>query len=258
MTPLDQEMLEQSLRDAFVEHERDIDPVRAVQLARVSPKTGWRKPALTAAGIAAAVVLGSAVLTRGWETSEAPPATPLSTPGGATPTSSSPSENLSTPPSEQPMPQAQRRLLHQVDVLSHSQSVTEPVASSVSVPNGQYPVYVTSIDSHYRAFTGDIVQWFYGEAATKAAAEDRSTEVPPPNDYWVRNENDVIRTLSVSTDVQVTVNNLDTSVASDGDHSVATTFDDLAGVPARRLRAALFWITVRDGVVIRMDEQYVP
>ena len=52
-----------------------------------------------------------------------------------------------------------------------------------------------------------MVQLLTGEAAVSAARED-SGEVPPPNDYWVRNENDLLRTLPVSTDARVVTNTL--------------------------------------------------
>jgi hypothetical protein len=36
------------------------------------------------------------------------------------------------------------------------------------------------------AVTIDVVQFFFGDAATEAARADHATDVPPPNDYWIR------------------------------------------------------------------------
>jgi hypothetical protein len=35
------------------------------------------------------------------------------------------------------------------------------------------------------AVTIDVVQFFFGDAATEAARADHATDVPPPNDYWI-------------------------------------------------------------------------
>ena len=47
----------------------------------------------------------------------------------------------------------------------------------------------------------DLACWFSGEAAT-AAAED-GEESPPPNDYYVRNQNAQLRELGVDPDTPV-------------------------------------------------------
>jgi len=62
------------------------------------------------------------------------------------------------------------------------------------LPDGVwYGDFVSATSSHLEF---DLACWFYGDAATIAAAED-GEESPPPNDYYVRNSNPLVRTLSV-------------------------------------------------------------
>jgi len=71
--------------------------------------------------------------------------------------------------------------------------------------DGRHPVFVKTVDPGRRTVTFDLIQWFTGEAATKAAAED-GKESPPPNDYYIRNVNSRLRTLPVAADAPITVN----------------------------------------------------
>ena len=50
--------------------------------------------------------------------------------------------------------------------------------------------------------TFDLIQFFTGEAATKAAAEDGQGS-PAPNDYYIRNVNPRLRTLPVRADAPI-------------------------------------------------------
>lgn len=104
--------------------------------------------------------------------------------------------------------------------------------------------------------TIDVVQFFTGDAAASAAAEDGSSEVPPPSDYWIRNENDRLRTLPVAPDAEVTTNTLTSSETGDATKDVRVSLERLASF--RSLGAALFWITVANATVVRINEQYLP
>jgi hypothetical protein len=53
--------------------------------------------------------------------------------------------------------------------------------------------------------TVDVVQFLTGAAAARAAGEDNA-EVPPPNDYYIRNTNPQLRTLPVASDAPITIN----------------------------------------------------
>jgi hypothetical protein len=112
------------------------------------------------------------------------------------------------------------------------------------------------VDAANRRITIDVVQFFTGEAANRAAEEDGSEEVPPPNDYWIRNTNPRLHTLSVTPGARITVNTL---AALETDHATK-------GVPRTLTQlgtlikscCGLFWITVHDGRVTRIAEQFLP
>ena len=84
-----------------------------------------------------------------------------------------------------------------------------------------------------------------------AAAEDGAE--PPPNDYYVRNENSQVRSLSVSAETE--------SIwfpTGDPASEVTTTFADwVEGANSRGLLYGV-WLEVIDGEVFRLREQWVP
>jgi hypothetical protein len=98
----------------------------------------------------------------------------------------------------------------------------------------------------------DLACWFTGEAAEVAADED-GEESPPPNDYYVRNENDEVRLLAVAGDTPVTW-----YPSGDPNDIVEGTFADwieyLEGVEFR----LGIWVTISGGQVTEIVEQWVP
>lgn len=139
----------------------------------------------------------------------------------------------------------------------------EPAAAAGSTPrpttaleDGQHLGHIESVDSARWQVTVDIVQWFTGEDAARAAAEDGADEIPPPNDYWVRNTNPRLRTLSVTPDAVITINTLGALESGNSAKDIAKTFDEFAAVD--HLDLGLFWLTVSDGSVTRIAEQYRP
>jgi hypothetical protein len=129
---------------------------------------------------------------------------------------------------------------------------SEPVV----LADGRHPVYVKSVDGDRQTITFDLIQFFTGEAATKAAAEDNQ-ESPPPNDYYIRNVNPRLRTLPVAADAPITVNVLAAQSTGSSTKNVSVTMTKLAsyfpntGTPP-------FWITVAQGQVTRIAQQYLP
>jgi hypothetical protein len=122
--------------------------------------------------------------------------------------------------------------------------------------DGRHPVYLKTVDPDRRMITFDLIQFFTGEAATKAAAEDNQ-ESPPPNDYYIRNVNPRLRTMPVAADAPITVNVLAAQSTGSSTKDVSVTMAKLAsyfpnsGTPP-------FWITVSQGQVTRMAQQYLP
>jgi hypothetical protein len=131
-------------------------------------------------------------------------------------------------------------------------TTTEPAV----LADGRHPVYIKTVDASGQTITFDLIQFFMGDAATKAAAED-GQESPPPNDYYIRNVNPRLRTLPVQAGAPITVNVLAAQETGSSTKDVPVTLDKLAsyfpnsGTPP-------FWITVAQGQVTRMAQQYLP
>ena len=121
--------------------------------------------------------------------------------------------------------------------------------------DGRYPTYILKVRPGTRTVTLDLVQFFTGAAASKAAKEDHAAEVPPPNDYWIRNVNMLLRTLPVGSSARVTVNNLAAEETGSADKDVKVTLTKLASYD---LSNHLFWVTVRGDKVTLLTEQFLP
>jgi hypothetical protein len=136
-------------------------------------------------------------------------------------------------------------------------TVSAPTPSEpVVLADGRHPVYLKTVDPDRQAITFDLIQFFTGDAATKAAAED-GEESPPPNDYYIRNVNPRLRTLPVAADAPITVNVLAAQSTGSATKDVVVTLAKLAsyfpnsGTPP-------FWITVEQGQVTKIAQQYLP
>lgn len=104
----------------------------------------------------------------------------------------------------------------------------------------------------------DLACWFTGEAAAQVASEDG--QEPPPNDYYVRNQSERVRTITIPEGVQVTW-----YPSGDPTDERTTGFDEwLTGrvVAASGTGMDLYpfgvWITIEGGAVSAIAEQWVP
>ena len=110
----------------------------------------------------------------------------------------------------------------------------------------------------------DEAEFLTGDEAQRAAEEDGAT--PPgegvPNDYYVRNPDKSTETLRVAADAEITARrcplcrkgqpgNVDDFLASFME--TGQTFAD----PYRGAESQ-YWLTIEDGAVVAIDEQYVP
>lgn len=132
--------------------------------------------------------------------------------------------------------------------------------------NGHQYVLITELDSSRRELTVDGALWFTGEEGDVARAEDGETR---SFDYYVRNENARLRTLRLAVDCEIGLfdGTRDPSLpAWEGDSMVhRATLEDLAADLADPFRTDQegrhsfgFWIDIRDGVIVRIEEQYTP
>jgi hypothetical protein len=121
---------------------------------------------------------------------------------------------------------------------------------TAELPDGEWYGQVDDFDATGISF--DLACWFTGEAADVAADED-GEESPPPNDYYVRNENDEVRLLTVTVDTPVTW-----YPSGDPNDVVDGTFADWTEyLESQEFRLGI-WVTVLGGQVTEIVEQWVP
>jgi hypothetical protein len=134
--------------------------------------------------------------------------------------------------------------------------------------DGRHFAYIQTIEtsSTPATLTIDTAEFLSGEEANRAAAEDGVIEEGESveNDYYVRNPDETTVDLLISSDVSVTHLHCNGGCRED----VPGTFEDLAASfadpePKRltdeyRGSESQYWVTVEDGEVAAIDEQYLP
>jgi hypothetical protein len=133
-------------------------------------------------------------------------------------------------------------------------TTTRQQAEPTQLADGRHPVIVKHVSVGGRTVTFDLIQWFEGDAAAKAAAED-GQESPPPNDYYTRNVNPRLRTLPVTSGARITVTRQ--TAGQGGGNAAGPVPADLATVAASGV-GHIFWATVQGGQIQALEEQYVP
>jgi hypothetical protein len=148
---------------------------------------------------------------------------------------------------------------------AQSLSAASPSATASAVlPDGRSPAFLTSIDPGKQTVTFDLIEFLTGDAAKKAwqKANPGSGEDGPEDDYFIVNDNPKLRTLPVSASVQILVVDL----TGAGVQSKPITF---AAAPAyfaaqkpntsdHKLAYNPFWLTVQNGQIVKMEEQFLP
>src|SRR5688572_11617641 len=76
-------------------------------------------------------------------------------------------------------------------------AVPSASASRTDLKDGKHPGYLKSLDTTKLTLVVDVVQFLTGEAAEKAAKEDGKEAF----DYYIRNQNPLLRTLPIAPDV---------------------------------------------------------
>ena len=146
-----------------------------------------------------------------------------------------------------------------------TQTSTQPAPTPGPSPTEQFG-YIRSVSTAGPAATlaFDEAEFLTGDAAQKAAEEDGV--VAPgetvPNDYYIRNRDQTTQTLRIANDARITAKRcplcrhgrdgqLDPFLASfmKGRQTFADPY---------RGKYSLYWLTIRDGEVAAIDEQYVP
>jgi hypothetical protein len=114
---------------------------------------------------------------------------------------------------------------------------------------------LTGVDPAAVTVSFDLACLFTGDAANAAATEDGFSEIPVPNDYWIRNANPLGYTLPAVPDVAVV------TLAGPGYSEPAATQTGLDGVDWHGTEPGTFWrgwIVVDDGWVTVVQQQFFP
>jgi hypothetical protein len=137
-------------------------------------------------------------------------------------------------------------------------------AGVTAVPDGRHLVFIQQVADDGSTLAVDLAIWFTGEEANAAAAEDGQTEIPVPNDYYIRNADPAIIEVPVGDDVAVTSVWFDYDTDPDLE-SDPITYQEFLSVFAGEatdvqgnLVVSPWWVNVAEGVAVALDEQYVP
>lgn len=132
---------------------------------------------------------------------------------------------------------------------------------SPTLEDGRHFGYIRSVDAEARTLRFDLAEFLTGEAANQAAAE-HGDEVPVPNDVYIVNDNPRLRTLPISPRLEVWV--IDPKRCCDLTRGDVQLFLDAFATRHHpwdapyQGRRAPYWITVRDGVIVEIEMQYLP
>ena len=145
---------------------------------------------------------------------------------------------------------------------SASPSTPTPSASPI-LAEGRSFGNIKSVDAANSELVFDLEQFFSGDAADKAAQEDGV--IGPgehvDNDVYIRNVNPLLRTVPISPSVDIEL----IQWSNCCDHMFSPTLARFAQAfpgpdPDEDFRgpASPYWLTVENGVIVKVEEQYLP
>jgi hypothetical protein len=130
-----------------------------------------------------------------------------------------------------------------------------------ALEDGRHFGYLTAVGASQEPprLVLDLAVWFTDQEAIEAALEDGvPREDAGINGYYIRNESPRWRILSIDPDATVV---LSTYPVADPAHPVEVTLDRFAELFASSdgyLPLSPYWLTIRNGVVVTIEEQFVP
>jgi hypothetical protein len=143
-------------------------------------------------------------------------------------------------------------------------SESPPPETGDELEDGRNFGYVTSVDVADATIEFDLALFYTGDEANEVAGE-RGDETPVPNDYYIVNDNPKLRTVPLSPDLEITL--IDWNRCCDEtfsptleDFAAAIASDDPVTIDGRLTygRSSQYWLTVQDGSVVAIEEQYLP
>jgi hypothetical protein len=139
-----------------------------------------------------------------------------------------------------------------------------PKMSDDVLSDGRHFGYVRSVDPAARTIEFDLASFLSGNAADRAYQEATGDTGPVPNDHFVVNDNPMLRTITLAPDVRLRLLDWNRCCDAffDGDLSLfaqaINTQSDVNDGDLIYRGQSQWWITVRDGVVTQIEEQYSP
>ncbi|MBN1192499.1 MAG: hypothetical protein JXA36_02225 [Coriobacteriia bacterium] len=138
-------------------------------------------------------------------------------------------------------------------------AVYDPNATPATVE--QQATKVLSVASSGGSYTlkADYVLFLTGGEAADAAFA-HGDESPPPNDYYIVNDNTMIRDLPIAADatVRVVTNNDGTSNPTGYSMTLASWVSALSGPNANAFKSGIYWISLTNGYVVSIEQLYLP
>jgi len=114
----------------------------------------------------------------------------------------------------------------------------------------------------------DYIQWFTGTEAEKAMREDgkcpKKGECIVYNDYYIRNQNTLIRSFEVSPSADIRMQTLDSETTGSVDQNKKITFEKLKEVFAsgstykEHYQFVPFIVEIGNKQIVKITEQYIP
>lgn len=151
-------------------------------------------------------------------------------------------------------------------------SIPAPTSTTSSQPTTDRAVvfaYVTAFDG--TRLTVDYAEMLTGDEATAAAREDGEigADETMPNDFYIRNQDPLLRTLEVMPGAAVTLQVcfVDGPCVSEEAVTLSQWAELLAGDTPEDLPTGWqwygggflpYWLTLENGVVVEISEQYLP
>jgi hypothetical protein len=135
-----------------------------------------------------------------------------------------------------------------------------PTPSATALPtdltDGKHYVFAKSIDTAKYTIVVDVVQFLTGQQAQDAAKADGKEA---DNDYYIRNGNTRLRTLTFDPAMPIVVNTLTAEESGDAAKDTTITLPKFgAYFDAGEAQDRLYILTIAKGRVVDVHEQYLP
>lgn len=132
-------------------------------------------------------------------------------------------------------------------------------ASPTVLADGRHAAYLTSLNVGKKTLSFDKIDFLTGDAAKKAYLKANPGETDgPPNDYMIVNDNPLVRTLPITDAATITIVDMTGSVTSKKTTLAALPAYFAADKGGKYLWHDPFWLTVKNGQIRKMEEQFLP